>query len=187
MSEREIDALSSFKEATEYYEEGGSKIIDNPSGMEMFFFLERIVDANQFTLSIQSTPEGSYITIEDNIGTYIVIDACSRAWGLHDHQDQFILRARVCEVKSLNYEFIHNENTASFDQKLIYVTEGKRHFIEARRFINMAGGTTVENFTVTLCKFIDSSRLLAYALQHSSQTKKTATARDFCYDHKRLH
>jgi uncharacterized protein (DUF779 family) len=173
MSQNTLEAVDDLLASSRYYENKEAGIIDNPSGLEMAAFLEHIIGKRPIMMDLLSDRNGDfYITLHQKSKAFIIIDCVSGKWGMFKHQEQFLLRARVCEVGQPDYEFLHQENSRSYDQKLVYIEDKGRTFIEARRFINMAGGTTIENFSSTLNSFIESSRLLSVALQMNLDSAK---------------
>ena len=179
MSKLTQDSIDDFGSAVDYFEGNENAIIDNPSGLEFAYFLESVIGPRSAVISLmQDNYDNFYITLDRERCGYIIINSVSGRWGYHQHQEHFVLRARVCEVQERDYVWLHEENSHSYDHKIVFVKDGSRDFVESRRFINLNGGTTAANLNIVLNSFIESTKLLCAALQtdHAASVRKTTAA-----------
>lgn len=179
MSKFTQESIEDFGSAVDYFEENENAIIDNPSGLEFAYFLESVVGPRAAVISLlQDNYDNFYITLDRERCGFIIINSVSGRWGYHQHQEQFLLRARVCEVAERDYAWLHHENSRSYDHQIVFVKDGSRDFIESRRFVNLNGGTTAANLSVVLNSFIESTKLMCAALQaeFAQGVRKTAMA-----------
>ena len=184
------ESIEDFGSAVDFFENNENAIIDNPSGLEFAYFLESVIGSRQAIISlVQDAESNFYITLDRERCGFIIINSVSGRWGYHEHQEHFLLRARVCEVDERDYVWLHDENSRSYDHKAVYVKDGNRDFIESRRFVNLNGGTTATNLSTVLNSFIESTKLLCAALQGSTVNgfKKTTVARDYANEKMRRH
>ncbi|WP_145990858.1 hypothetical protein [Pseudoalteromonas sp. MelDa3] len=160
-----FEHVEAIQSAVSYFENRDS-IIDAVSCLEMMAFLENAFKGRKVEISANYLQKSGYhFTIDRPKAGYIVLNSVSGQWHHNNYIEQFLMRIRLCELASLPYQWVNEQNENNHDIKLLITKDGDKHFLEARRHFDLYGGVRCDNLCKTIEDFTVSAQLLSQIVQ----------------------
>ena len=160
-----FEHVEAIKAGVLYFEDHGS-IIDAVSSLEMMAFLENAFKGRKVKICANySKVSGYHFTIDRPKAGFIVLNSVSGQWHHDNYIEQFLMRIRLCELSSLPYQWVNEQNEGNHDIKLLIVQDGDKNYLEARRHFDLYGGVRSDNLCKTIEDFTVSAQLLSQIVQ----------------------
>ncbi|MBB1294976.1 MULTISPECIES: hypothetical protein [unclassified Pseudoalteromonas] len=160
-----FEHVEAIKAGVSYFENQDS-IIDAVSSLEMMVFLENAFKGRKVKICANySKASGYHFTIDRPKAGYIVLNSVSGQWHHDNYIEQFLMRIRLCELSSLPYQWVNEQNERNHDIKLLIVHDGDKNYLEARRYFDLYGGVRCDNLCKTIEDFTVSAQLLSQIVQ----------------------
>ena len=89
------------------------------------------------------------------------------------------MRIRLCELSSLPYQWVNEQNEGNHDIKLLIVQDGDKNYLEARRHFDLYGGVRSDNLCKTIEDFTVSAQLLSQIVQRDTSVVRKKSKAPF--------